>query len=289
MKSNYCKLIGVALFGAILTGCSASNQSSNTNSNHGDQNISFLKTANSPTQHLWYIVENNDSDHLAKDSGVNYLIVTKNGKATPYHLDMYLKDINKKSDKQVIALAKKRDKATFNDSKKDSIDYYKKDIKDSKEFQAEEKSDHDADPTIPGSENNHTDEYESQIKVDQDTINNINKTNYSTPKSQVLKISAKTDDSGNDIREEKFKLNFSGFHGANDERSSKIYKTNRQSFSLTEPQSSSIHILNKYYVGYDNDDSSDEKSGEHLLIKSNKDDSTSFDKKSTKNINVIDD
>lgn len=116
MNRHIRRLVSATLLGLAILSLSACGKSGPNQVN--EKKVSFIKDAQSSNQRIWYMAKSDaESDYeLSKDSHVTQILVTKNGKATVYNMPNYdfsMRDINGKSDKQVIAIAQKKDKEYY--------------------------------------------------------------------------------------------------------------------------------------------------------------------------------
>lgn len=204
----------VALLG--LAGCqSGANQAK-------QKDIHIVKDAQSSHARIWYMVYAEDGGQsVAKDNDITAVWVTKANKVTIYDTDGYLTmtDLNKKSDEQIIDLAKKDDKKNYFDAvakdkqeskaltehMRETYKEAKTDVaSDKKNLKSLSKSDYDYSNIKKDLK-----EKQADIKAFPPFIKQFKKISqktiaYKQPQAGKLSAEVKTDSSGNITTDERF-------------------------------------------------------------------------------------
>ena len=187
-------ILGIALGAGILLSACGSNGSPAAD----QKEVKFGEIMNKGKQ-ISYKVYADDNGTLSKNSELGYIIVTNNGKATSYNIkDKTLKDLKDKSNNEIIDIAKKQDKESFEADKENYIQSAKENIK-SRQKDVEEFSDEIGEGGVADSE-------KAQIPRVSKEIKDMEKINYKEPKARKLKIKAVEDGTGNETEEERFYL-----------------------------------------------------------------------------------
>lgn len=270
MKTNLLKGLSVLFLGVVLAGCSASGSSDKSGSKKTTQEptkIAFAKDVQSSRQYIWYAVSVDD-DGLAKDSEIDSVYVSKNGKMKAYNTDvgnydngnkdLLLSDVDKKSDAEIIAKAKKIDEKNFDEN-----------IKEAKKEQS--------DPS----------NFADDAAFQKSKSELAKHSNYEAPTWEKVKITASTDNSGNNVSKEEFSVKGGLYVGEDTLGNLKISK-NSMGEDLDKSLQNTFPILSKYYTGYSNDDN-DEYFLTTVSKKNHEKASVSMDKTSTKGVSVDDD
>jgi len=296
MKYNFLKSMSILFLGVVLTGCSTGSSDKSESKNDTQEStqepakIAFAKEAQSSKERIWYEVDENSDEQIAKDSSIDSIIITKNGKMKTYSWDSSLLDVSKMSDKEVLAKVKKDDKNRFAEEKKQSLkdtDYTIKDLKrDVEEYKNED--DHgDYGPDLQ--------QLNDKIEDEKNNIEPIKDLSYQAPKWQKIKITAETDSSANNLENESFTLKQNGINVVTKEfgeedsindrdfaGETKVQQKFDEDYELTGTLQNYIQILKKYYTGYIMDDDN------YLLTRTSQDTAVSLDKTTTKGIKVED-
>lgn len=228
-------LIGMVGTTLLLGACGNSTENSDNEKNKDakkveeKKEVAFGELFNNGKR-ITYKLENDDEqEHLTKNSDVTDYYVTDNGKITSYKAyDTTLKELNGKSDSEIIEMAKEQDKKYFEKSKKDTIEGLESNIEMAKK-------------------NLKTDEalgiYDEEHEKNKDSITNnqknievVQKTKYEKPKERKVKIKAVEDETGNYTDEERFFIVAHKFDYPDDDNKIKFVNDDDE--------------LSKYYIAF---------------------------------------
>ncbi|NLR31627.1 hypothetical protein [Levilactobacillus tujiorum] len=303
MKRYVKRLASAALLGIAILSLAACGKSGPNQVN--EKKVSFIKDAQSSNQRIWYMAQSDsESDYeLSKDTHITQILVTGNGKATVYNMpddNFSMRDIDKKNDKQIIALAQKKDKEHY----KDFIDP-KNDIGDTGGYiqtvikhGEEECKYYKKHPNYLGGNKDPQEilrEYRNELNYLKANEAAILKATpkYEKPAPKLLNAKVKTDNSGNDVNFEdithrrlelekdsaKLKHLKWFYNGVDVPVYYNYTMTNGFSLIYDKP----VKILSEMYTGYTNP--ANDSDATFLLTKTtNKDTVSDFDKVGTKHV-----
>jgi len=301
MKRYVKRLMGVALLGTAILSLSACGQSGANQVN--EKKVSFIKDAQSSNQRIWYMAESDaDSDYeLSKDTHIEQLLVTKNGKATVYNMPSYdfsMRDINGKSDKQVITIAQKKDKEYYKEYITDTsnTEYIRNIIKKTEsEYKYYKKHPdyfRDTHKVTLQTLQKYRDDL-NYLKTNEDTV--LGRTpKYAKPTAKLINAKVKTDNSGNNVNFEN--ITHRRWDLETDSAKLKPLKTDdtedigvpvyynyRMTNGFQLIYDKPVKILNDMYTGYTNP--TNDSNTTFLMTKTtNKETSSDFDKLGTKHV-----
>lgn len=283
-------IVGAMILSAgilMLAGCgkSGANQAN-------EKKVSFIKDAQSSNQRIWYMAESDNlSDYeLSKNSHIQQILVTKNGKATVYNMRedaVTMRSIDGKSDKKVIMMAKDQDKQYYKDSIKKSKQELKDRIDSDKGVLKANKWDYSA------KVKKEKRDLEYDIAAEQSFLEKFPIPKYKKPTAKPLKAKVFTDNSGNDVVQENIihkrisiednttdlNLRYSQNGRISYPQSTRLTMTNGFRLIYDSP----VKILNTMYVGYTNP--TNRQNTTFLMTKTtNKDSKSAFDTLKTKNV-----
>lgn len=290
MKRQIKLLTSAVALGIIALTLSACGKSGANQVN--EEKVSIIKDAQSSNQRIWYMAESDNLSNyeLGKNSHINLILVTKNGKATVYNMpdkEITMRDIDDKSDEKIISMAKKEDKQYYNDTIKE----YKKEVQD----------DIDSDKGVleantwnySAERRKEKQELEFDIKARQSFLNKFPVVKYEKPSAKLLKAQVFTDNSGNDIVQENIihqrirmdskasnvKLKYYPQGTVSYPENIRLTMTNGFRLMYDAP----VKILNTMYVGYTNQ--TNDQNTDFLMTKTtNKKAKSDFDTLNTKNV-----
>ncbi|MGQ4558340.1 hypothetical protein ACUIJQ_03350 [Levilactobacillus hammesii] len=303
MKRYIKHLMSVVLLGTAILSLSACGKSGANQVN--EKNVSFIKDAQSSNQRIWYMVESDStSDYeLSKDTHITQILVTKNGKATVYNMpdnNFSMRDINGKSDDQVLTIAQKKDREyykDFIDPQKDILiksSYIQNVIKNTEsDYKHYEKH-----PDYLGATHKESlkklREYQDDLtylKANEASIlKNIPK--YEKPTPKLLNAKVKTDNSGNDVNYEdithrRLELETDSAKLKHLHWVDRVDAPTYYNFTMTDGfqliYDKPVKILSDMYTGYTNP-TNDSKTTSLLTKTTNKDTVSDFDKLGTKHV-----
>ncbi|QGG61342.1 hypothetical protein [Loigolactobacillus bifermentans] len=256
------------------------------------KDIHIVQDAQSSHARIWYMVYAEDGGQsVAKDSAITAVWVTKANKVTVYNTDGYLTmtDLDKKSDKQIIDMAKKDDKKNYSDDvargKQESEELTKQLKEEYKESKAEVASDKKDLKSLSKSDYSYSDtkkdlkEKQSDVKYYPALIKQFKKISqktvaYQQPKAGKLSAEIKTDSSGNSTTAEQFHYKKFEYTGAAQNTATQSEKMSGEEnsnsaikavckpasnlrgsyhsvvFSDTQTRGYAFPILNEKYTGY---------------------------------------
>lgn len=135
MNKKIFSIIGIVVVIVVAVGAFVTTQHSKKSSTDPTSTASENKTlrfsdialSSHPT--VWYYGVNSQSSdkNLTRETAIQSVYVLKDGTVTTYGITTTLDKINKMSDKQVIALAKQKDKKDFEDSLTDDLKRFNSD------------------------------------------------------------------------------------------------------------------------------------------------------------------
>lgn len=192
----------------LLASCSNSGSDSKESNSEKIHMGDILSNKN---EHISYILT--DDNPIEKNTNIDFYVVTKDGKAKVYDGtgDTTLGDVAKMDDKKIKERMAKEDKEWFKKDKKETLDALNEGIDKVAEIKKgyhEKKSDGEKGKKAYEYTKKYIDEHGN---VPQKAKDKIEKTKYTEPKFSDLKISAKTDGSGNETEKETFKFKAHGF------------------------------------------------------------------------------
>ena len=284
----------------FLTSCSHGIKSNETNS----KNIFMGNIFNSNNEHISYMTT--DENPIEKETPIYLYIVTKKGKAKIYDGtgDTTLGDVSKMDEDEIKDRMKKEDKKWFKKDKKDTIDYLEKGsstVKDVKEGFKGDKDIVEETKTYKNSKE-YVDKYGN---IPQKYLDKIENQKYKEPKFNNIKISVKTDGSGNKTQKEKFKFQMHGFKQGDykgpEEGSDKYYymktavansATYTEKYNMEREFEDTVavtDIYDKKYAGLSFLDEDDEGEAHYLITGvGDKTKEMKFDKPKAKYIDYVD-
>lgn len=249
-------IIGIATISLLLVGCS--------NSEANKDKVKMGQVMQDGHKTVSYIVDGDEDNYnLTKDSKLDRYIISENGKITVYNDtgDTKLGKIARMKEEKLEDYIKDQDKKYFEDEKEQSIqnlkDQYKTD-KDSKQSMKDAYNEYkqmDSDEQKKFLKSNEVTEKDmvNQIekndkrdKQQQNNLKDIKELKYKEPKPRDLKIKVKTDDSGNNTKEERINLGSAYFDSANKFENDKSARNNYMVFSNVQ---TTTDIYDKRYVG----------------------------------------
>lgn len=268
---------GLALLGVLglaaltLTGCGKNG----ANQEHA-KDVTFLKDSKSSNQRIWYMVQwdtnDNNGTRLGETNTIDHILIVKNGKVTSYKTAISFKSINKKSDDQILKLAKKEDK-----------DYFKWDLSAAKKEQERELYD------LTGV-NAKADAVAKKAKTEFKT-DNANAT-YEAPTPHKITAQVETGNTSDVIASETLDAKERAFSGAGFNDDYSIYKAHYNTEAMpfvnyNTAFSTPVSVLDDMYTGYG---VSNNDHGYYLLTKTtNKKTIAHFDTTKTKGVSIGDD
>lgn len=303
MKRYIKRLASAALLGIAILSLAACGKSGPNQVN--EKKVSFIKDAQSSNQRIWYMAQSDSgSDYeLSKDTHITQILVTGNGKATVYNMpddNFSMRDIDKKNDKQIIALAQKKDKEYYKDfvDQKDDIgnktyiqNVIKQTEKDYKFYKKDPMNFGDKHKEALKNIREYQDEL-TYLKANEKTVLKATP-KYEKPAPKLLNAKVKTDNSGNDVNFEdithrrleleqdsaKLKHLKWVYNGVDVPVYYNYTMTNGFSLIYDKP----VKILSEMYTGYTNP--ANDSDATFLLTKTtNKDTVSDFDKVGTKHV-----
>ncbi|KRO03499.1 hypothetical protein IV54_GL000153 [Levilactobacillus paucivorans] len=302
------RLMGVALLGTAILSLAACGKSGANQVN--SKEITFLKDAQSSNQRIWYFASNDDSQNreLSKSTKIRTIFVTKNGKVTAYTpkgTGMAFKDINKKSDSQIISNLKKADRAGFDEFVSgdhslvnSQLQEAKKSLKDAKELLKTdtERRKHDIglDKSVLEEDKEDIDSNEKTVSYYQTVLKNLKskEPKYEAPFASDLRAEVTTDSSGNKVGSERLIYSARSYQPV-DTLVTDEYKTNYPEYKMATSNIplqgtyyAPAHIFDDMYTGYTG--VTDDKDFYLLTKTTNKKVKVQFDKTKTKNVKVTD-
>lgn len=308
MKRYIKRLINVALLGTAILSLAACGKSGANQVN--SKEVTFLKDAQSSNQRIWYFASNDDSQNreLSKNTKIRTIFVTKDGKITAYSpkgTGMSFKEINKKSDSQIIATLKKADRASFDEFVSgdhslvaSQIKEAQKNFKDAKELLATdtERRKHDIglDKSVVEEDKEDMDSDAETVSYLQSVAKNLKskEPKYKAPFASDLRVEVTTDSSGNKVGSERLVYSARSYQPV-DTLVTDEYKTNYPEYKMATsniPLQGTYyapdHIFDDLYTGYTG--VADDKDFYFLTKTTNKKVKVQFDKTKTKNVKVTD-
>ncbi|WP_407886653.1 hypothetical protein [Levilactobacillus sp. N40-8-2] len=301
MKRYIKRLTSVALLGIAILSLSACGKTGPNQVN--EKKVSFIRDAQSANQRIWYMAESDSSSdyELSKDTHIEQILVTKNGKATVYNMpdnDFSMRDIDGKSDNQIITLAQKKDKEHYKDfiDQKDNIGnktYIQNVIKNTEsDYRYYKKH-----PNYLGSIDAHKAlrDYQDELtylKANEATILKATP-KYEKPTPKLLNAKVKTDNSGNNVNFEnithrrleleKDSAKLKHLKWAPDDVEVPTYYNYTMTNGFRLIYDKPVKILSEMYTGYTNP--ANDSNETFLMTKTtNKDTVSDFDKLGTKHV-----
>lgn len=249
-------IIGIAAISLLLVGCS--------NSEAKKDKVKMGQVMQDGHKTISYIVDGDEDNHnLTKNSKLDRYIISENGKITVYNDtgDTKLGKIAQMNEDKLEDYIKDQDKKYFEDEKDQNIqdqkDEYKK-YKDNKESMEDAYNDYKQMDSDEKKHFLHINEVSEKDMVDQIAKNNkadkynqkqmkkLKAKKYEAPKPRDLKIKVKTDDSGNNTKEESINLGSAYFDSPGKYESDKDARKNYMAFSNVQ---TATDIYDKRYVG----------------------------------------
>ncbi|WP_125573746.1 hypothetical protein [Levilactobacillus huananensis] len=308
MKRYIKRLMGAALLGTAILSLAACGKSGANQVN--SKEITFLKDAQSSSQRIWYFASNDDSQNreLSKNTKIRTIFVTKNGKITAYSpkgTGMAFKDINKKSDSQIISNLKKADRTSFDEfvsgdhsSVASQLQETQKKVKDAKELLATdtERRKHDIglDKSVLEEDRDDIDSNEKTVSYFKEVAKTLKskEPTYKAPFASDLRAEVTTDSSGNKVGSERLIYSAHSYQPVDtlidDEYKTTYpeYKTLTSDIPLQGTYYAPERIFDDTYTGYTG--ISNDKDFFFLTKTTNKNVKVKFDKIKTKNVKVTD-
>lgn len=289
MKRQAKRLVHVALLGTAILSLSACVKSGANQAT--EKTVSFIKDAQSSNQRIWFMAnsEHANTYELSKDTHIDQILVTKNGKATVYNTPTYtflMRDIDGKSDKKIISMAKVEDKKYYHETIQKSKDGLQERIDSDKGILKNNTFTANAD------ERKDKQRLESDIQHMLDFQAKFPVVKYEKPTAKPLRASVVTDNSGNNVVQEniihqRIKLDDKVWNYKFKEHDLPFSYPENMNLTMSnvfsQTYDSPVKILSSMYVGYTNE--TNNQPNIYLITKTtNKDAKSVFDSLKTKKV-----
>lgn len=301
-------IIGTVIISSTVLGLTGCGKSGANQVNEGK--ISILKDAQSSNQRIWFSVDDGESGNhqLNKNSVIGTAYVTQNGKVTAYHTKykgVSFKDIEGKTDNELITLFKrwdktfladywKEDQKSLNDQIKKEKSYVDSDKRSLKAMQARYKEKIGLDKSAVDESKEELSRGKSMLEYYQSVSKQFKskKPKYVLPTTSKLSAEVTTDNSGNNVETEKILYKTHGYQALEpdeNDHSNTIYPSyflGQGEVKLQSTYSAPVKIFNEMYTGYTG--TTDNKNYYLVTRTTNKNATVDFDGVKTKGVRVTD-